>query len=311
LSFARPGNTTPQTLDPRQVLGNLKPLLDQAVGSRVTLDLQTAADASSIRASAGQFESVILNLVINARDAIVESGRIRIAVEDVALDGSAGARFGLAPGRYVKIAVEDDGAGMPEAVRARVFEPFYSTKGDVRGTGLGLTMVKWFAETAGGAIELVSEPGRGTNVSLLVPASREQPDISASMTMPLSRLPGGSESVLVVASDRGVAETLRDSLAVLGYSVQVTHDRTQLSGLLSSRKFDLAVLDSSVDTSATPRRLAAAIRQKYPAVATLVVVNSDSRERSGPGRSPALLKPFTLKDLATLVRHTLDGDANG
>jgi CheY-like chemotaxis protein len=211
----------------------------------------------------------------------------------------------------VQVSVEDNGAGIPEAALARIFEPFYSTKGEGHGTGLGLTMVKWFAEGAGGAVHLDTEPGRGTRVSLLLPASREQPDTSSSMTMPLSRLPGGSESVLVVAADRSVADTLRDSLAVLGYSVHVTHDRSQVAGLLGSRNFDLAVLDSSVDTSATPRRLAAAIRQKYPGIATIVVVNPDSSERSAPGRSPALLKPFTLRDLATIVRDALDGDSDG
>jgi DNA-binding response OmpR family regulator len=130
------------------------------------------------------------------------------------------------------------------------------------------------------------------------------------MTMPLSSLPGGSEAILVVAADRSVADTLRDSLAVLGYAVQVTHDCSALSRLLVGGKFALAVLDSSADTSATPRRLAAAIRQKYPAIATLAVIDSDSRERDGPGSTPALLKPFTLKDLATLVRRVLDGGSD-
>jgi DNA-binding response OmpR family regulator len=116
--------------------------------------------------------------------------------------------------------------------------------------------------------------------------------------------------VLVVAADRGVADTLRDSLAVLGYDVQVAHASSGISRLLGEGKFQLAVLDSSADTSATPRRLAAAIRRRFPAVATLVVVDSDSRERDGPGSAPALPKPFSLKDLATLVRQILDGDSH-
>lgn len=310
LSFARESSTAPQALDPKRLLANLKPLLDQAVGSRVSLDLAMSPDVSSIHASAAQLESVILNLVINARDAVAEGGRITIGVGDVVLDASAAARVGITAGKLVRIAVEDNGKGIPESARARVFEPFFTTKGEGRGTGLGLTMVKWFAESAGGTVELASEPGKGTTVSLLLPASRELADASASMTMPLSSLPGGSESVLIVAADRNVADTLRDSLAVLGYAVQVTHESSGISQLLGGGKFQLVVLDSSADTSSTPRRLAAAIRRRFPAVSTLVVIDSDSRERDGPGNSPALFKPFVLKDLAILVRRILDGDSH-
>ena len=311
LSFARESSTAPQPLDPKRLLSNLKPLLDQAVGARVSLELAMAPDVSPIHASAAQLESVILNLVINARDAVADNGRVAIGIGDVVLDASAGQRFGLAAGRYVRIAVEDNGAGIPESARTRVFEPFFTTKGEGRGTGLGLPMVKWFAESAGGTVELASEPGKGTKVSLLLPASRELADASPSMTMPLSSLPGGSESVLIVATDHGVADTLRDSLAVLGYAVHVSHLSSGISRLLDGGKYQLAVLDSSADTSATPRRLAAAIRRRFPAVSTLVVADSDSRGQDGPGSSPTLLKPFTLKDLATLVRRILDGDFRG
>ncbi len=308
LSFARDGSATPQSLDPKRLLTNLKPLLEHAAGSRISLAVSVASDVSAVKASAAQLESVILNLVINARDAIVETGRITISLRDDVIDAGAAARAGLPAGRYVCLAIADNGSGIPESARSRIFEPFFTTKPEGRGTGLGLAMVKWFAESAGGTVQLASEVGRGTKVSLLLPGSREQADASPSMTMPLSSLPGGSESVLVVAADRSVADTLRDSLAVLGYAVLVAHESSGISQFLEGGKVKLAVLDSSVDTSSTPRRLAAAIRRRYPAVSTLVVIDPDSRERDGPGTSPALFKPFTLKDLATLVRRTLDGD---
>lgn len=308
LSFARDGSASPQSLDPKRLLTNLKPLLEHAAGKRIKLAVSVAPDVSAVNASAAQLESVILNLVINARDAIAETGRITIDLRDEVLDAGAAARAGLPAGRYVCLAVEDNGSGIPEAARSRIFEPFFTTKPEGRGTGLGLAMVKWFAESAGGAVRLASELGRGTRVSLLLPGSRELADASPSMTMPLSSLPGGSETVLVVATDRSVADTLRDSLAVLGYAVLVAHESSGISRFLEGGKVKLAVLDSSVDTSSTPRRLAAAIRRRYPAVSTLVVIDPDSRERDGPGTSPALFKPFTLKDLATLVRQTLDGD---
>jgi PAS domain S-box-containing protein len=308
LSFARDSGTVSQSLDVKRLLSNLKPLLEHAAGSRVSLAVTVAADVSPVNASAAQLESVILNLVINARDAIVEAGRITLDLRDVLLDSSAAARAGLSSGRYVCLAVEDNGSGIPESAQARVFEPFFTTKPEGCGTGLGLAMVKWFAESAGGAVRLVSQPGRGTTVSILLPGARELADVSPSMTMPLSSLPGGSESVLVVATDRSVADTLRDSLAVLGYAVLVAHESSGISQLLDGGKVKLAVLDSSIDSSATPRRLAAAIRRRFPAVSTLVVIDPDSRERDGPGSAPALFKPFTLKDLATLVRQTLEGD---
>ena len=310
LAFARESSTATQTLDPTRLLANLKPMLDHAVGSRVALDLAVAAEVSPIRVSAAQLESVVLNLVINAHDAITDTGSVAITLGDIVLDADRAAELHLSAGKYVSIAVEDDGSGIPETVRLRIFEPFYSTKEEGRGTGLGLTMVKWFVESSSGAVELESELGRGTKVTLLLPAAREQPDASPSMTMPLSSLPGGHESVLVVARDSGIADTLRDSLVVLGYGVDLSHDPAELARLLGSGTFDLVLIDSSAVTSGTPRRMAMAIRQKFPGIRTIVVVNSGSRERDGGGHSPALSKPFALKDLAVLVRHTLDRETN-
>jgi signal transduction histidine kinase len=310
LSFARESSAVPQSIDPKRLLTTLKPLLDHAAGSRARLDLAIPREVASVHASAAQLESVILNLVINARDAVAEGGVITIGLGNVMLEADAAARFSVEAGRFVRITVEDNGAGIAESARARVFEPFFTTKTEGRGTGLGLTMVKWFAEACGGAVDLSSEPGRGTAVTLLFPAAGEPADASPSMTMPLSSLPGGDEAVLIVAADRSVADTLRDSLAVLGYSVEVAHGSSGISRLLETGKFKLVVLDSSADTSATPRRLAAAIGRRFPAVSTLVVIDADSSERDGPGRSRTLQKPFTLKELATLARRILDGDTH-
>ena len=205
---------------------------------------------------------MIVNLAINARDAIEKKGTVTIAVQRVRLTPSDAASRGLAKaGDYVSVRVADDGSGIPADTMGKVFEPFFSTKRDRGGTGLGLSMVRWFAEQAGGAVALDSAVGRGTTVALLLPPSAEPAVEQGDKTMPLSTLPAGNERVVLLAPDEAVRATVRQILQVLGYEVEVTGADEELLESLAARRADLLIVDGPARDDAA---LLARVRRRIP-----------------------------------------------
>ena len=305
MTFARREELDVGTIDPSKVVGDLLPLLRRALGSRITLETTLQKHVGAVRASVAQLESVVVNLAVNARDAIEGTGRIAIDVAGVEVQDRDAAERGLSRGgRYVAIRVRDTGAGIAPEALDRVFEPFVSTKRERGGTGLGLSMVRWFAESSGGCARIQSAVGQGTTVTLLLP--RLQPDHSAETaerTMPLSTLPTGTERVVVLAMDDALRATIHQTLEVLGYRVTVAGDTEELVAAVAAQPTDLVVVDGLADNEALVR--ARALRPSLRLIAT-----------AHPGRTPepvagasiaSLTKPFTLADLARKVRRTLDG----
>ena len=195
LTFARRQTTKPVTVDPNSILSELENLLQRAIGARVRIVSELSPGADPVLADKVQLEAAILNLVVNARDAMSDGGR----TENVAIEAERPG--GATPGRYVKVTVQDDGAGMPEKVRAKAFDPFFTTKEVGGGSGLGLSQVYGFAKSLGGHLEIESEIGLGTTVTLLLPKSSEPlpPEISE-YPLPLRRA-RGTETVLAVEDD--------------------------------------------------------------------------------------------------------------
>jgi hypothetical protein len=295
-----------------RIVENLAPLLEHAVGASISLDCAIAPSVSAIEVNPAQLESAIVNLVINARDAIPENGRFCIAAANAAVADAQARSLGLASGSYVRLSVQDDGAGMPAAVRARVFEPFFSTKGADRGTGLGLSMVRWFAENHGGAVLVESEEGSGTTITIFLPSAAAPDEDSALLTMPLKSLPGGDENVLLIARDPHLGETTRDSLAVLGYRVTLSGDVRAIGPQLRTGKFALLMLDVATVGDSRVVALGRALRQRFPLVKLIVIAGSSSGAAvGGPSGAGVLGMPFTLKDVALLVRATLEGENHG
>jgi|GEM_PF-6447353 signal transduction histidine kinase len=311
LAFARRESLETAVIDPCKVVSDLEPLLRRALGSKVALRVELEPEAGRIRASAAQLESVIVNLAINARDAIEKKGAVTISVQRMRLTSSEAALRGLTkPGDYVSVRVADDGSGIPADTIGKVFEPFFSTKKDRGGTGLGLSMVRWFAEQAGGAIALDSTVGRGTTVALLLPLSVEQVIEQADKTMPLSTLPTGNERIVVLAPDEAVRGTVRQILQVLGYDVVLAGGDEELLEALAAKRADLLIIDGpALDDGG----LLARARSASPAMKIVVTVEGQrSRDRSGSASGVSVLaKPFSLAELAGVVRQTLDarGDA--
>jgi CheY-like chemotaxis protein len=305
MTFARREELDVGTIDPSKVIGDLLPLLRRALGSRITLETTLQKHVGAVRASVAQLESVVVNLAVNARDAIEGKGRISIDVSGVELSEREATERGLARGgRYVAISVRDTGSGIAPEALGRVFEPFFSTKRERGGTGLGLSMVRWFAESFGGCAAIDSAVGQGTTVTLLL--ARQQVDHAAETaerTMPLSTLPTGTERVVVLAMDEALRATIHQTLEVLGYRVTVAADTEELVAAVAAEPTDLLVTDGVGDNEALVR--AHALRPALRIIAT-----------AHPGRVPdpvaglniaSLTKPFTLADLAGKVRRTLDG----
>lgn len=305
MTFARREEIVVGTVEPGRVIADLLPLLRRALGARITLETSLQEHVGAVRASVAQLESVIVNLAVNARDAIDGKGRIEIDVASVDVAEREAPLRGLARGgRYVAISVRDNGAGIAPEALERVFEPFFSTKRERGGTGLGLSMVRWFAETAGGSAAIASVVGQGTAVTLLLP--RQQLDNASEqieMTMPLSTLPMGTERVVVLALDEALRGTIHQTLEVLGYRVKVASGTEDLLAAVAAEPTDLLMLDGLGRGDADVLIRARAIA---PGLRIIMTVDPARASEIAPGTA-ALTKPFTLADLAKTVRRTLTG----
>ncbi len=306
MTFARREELSVGTIDPRKVIGDLLPLLRRALGSRITLETTLQENLGSVRANVAQLESVVVNLAVNARDAIEGKGRISIDLGSAELSNQEATLRGLVRGgHHVAISVRDTGSGIPPGTRARVFEPFCATKGERGGPGLGLSMVRWFAEHAGGCAAIESVVGQGTTVTLLLPCQQTEHAADANdRTMPLSTLPTGSERVVVLALDEALRATIHQTLEVLGYRVKVASGAEDLLTAVASEPTDLLMVDGlgRGDTDILIR--ARAVQPKLRIITT--VDPSRASERIAGLGVASLAKPFTLADLAGTVRRTLD-----
>lgn len=214
LAFARRQPLNPAVVNPAKLIDDIAEFLQRALPESIKLKMATARASWNLFVDWHQLENALLNLVINSRDAIAESGNIRVEVEDATI-GDANA--GIPAGDYVKLTVIDDGAGMPENVKARMFEPFYSTKAEGQGTGLGLSMVFGFVSQSAGFVDVQTALGKGTSVALYFPRCMEAETRDTSLARP--RASRGGEVILVVEDDANVRLTTIDMLAQLGYKV--------------------------------------------------------------------------------------------
>jgi len=296
LSFARQEPVASRLINPARVISGVAPLIQRALGGRIKLELELDESVDAIQGNSAQLESVIVNLAVNARDAIESTGHVRLAVS--ADGGDAEAKPGRGQGRYLCIEVSDDGSGIPADVVDRVFEPFFTTKAEGRGSGLGLSMVKAYAEQFGGKTELLSQPGQGTTVRLWFQTSSGAIDESAAMTMPMAVLPTGDELVALLIADETLSGMLQQVLTALGYRCRIVTDLGAASRLLKDLTPELVVSDG-FDV-----RL---LTEAQPEAARSRVLMLGGVDETGAGQAfPVLRKPFSLPDLATAVRETLD-----
>ncbi|HUR93704.1 MAG TPA: ATP-binding protein [Gemmatimonadales bacterium] len=311
LAFTRQQPNQPALLSLPAVVRDLSKLLQQSLGAEYTLYVDIPADVPAIRADRTQLDQVLINLVLNARDATAPGGSVSIAVEAVELDEDYIGRHDMVAmrsGPYVMLAVSDTGEGMDPETVDRAFEPFYTTKPVGQGTGLGLSTVYGIVKQAGGYVWLYSELGRGTTVKIYLPAVTGAERVTGAPQLPKVR---GDERILVVEDEEMVRMMARRALEEYGYEVVEAADGRTAIDLLSttSRPVDL-VLSDIVMPGLSGHELAAAIAETAPDACILYMsgyTGSDViRKQLIDPSAPFIQKPFRPDDLALKVRRLLD-----
>lgn len=315
LSFARRQPLQPQAVNLRKLLGSMEDLIHRALGDEVEIESAARADLWNALADPTQLENVILNFVINARDAMNAQGKLTIELDNAILDEEYAAPFpDVNPGQYVMLAVSDTGTGMTEEVMEHAFEPFFTTKPQGEGTGLGLSMAYGFVKQSGGHIRLYSEPGHGTTIKMYLPRSmEEEADMPAAEPAAAA---GGHETVLVVEDEPDVRAAAVATLRDLGYDVLQANDGESALQVLHSRS-DIALLftDVIMPGPVTSTALAEEAKRMYPQIAVLftsgythnAIVHSG---RLDPGVQ-LLTKPYRREELARKIRRVLEAQASG
>jgi PAS domain S-box-containing protein len=310
LAFSRHLKHEPRALDPNRIIAGMRRMLERIVGEDVDLSITTASDAGTIRADPGQIEQVVMNLVVNARDAMPGGGRLALETARIVLDDeSAARRVGARPGSYALIAVTDTGIGMDDATLGRIFEPFFSTKEPGKGTGLGLSTVYGIVQQSGGHLVVHSQPGRGSTFQVYLPVTGAEAD-PAIPEAPLGRL-RGSETILVVEDEPQVRATMRAVLARFGYDVLDAQNAGE--ALLVSEEHK-APIDLLVTDVVLPRmsgcELAVRLTRTRPDMRVLYVSGYTGhavlQERAPDVIAPFFEKPITPEPFVRRVRDVLD-----
>ncbi len=309
LAFSRKQLLELKVVDVNAVIGDMERLLRPLIGENIELVTRLLPDAGRTRADAGQLEQVIMNLVVNAKDAMPEGGKITIQSADVTVRQNYHEHRFIQPGRYVVISLSDTGHGMDQETQSRIFEPFFTTKEKGKGTGLGLSTVYGIVKQSGGYVFAQSDVGHGTTFHIYFPRVEESAS-ELSPTLSLKNEKGGSETVLLVEDEDSVRELVRDTLAVRGYKVLEAENGE--SGLrvaeASSGHIDLLITDV-VMPGMGGRELAKKLLLMRPDMGVLYLsgYTEDAIVHQGAlGAGKAFLqKPFTLQSLARKVREVL------
>jgi two-component system cell cycle sensor histidine kinase/response regulator CckA len=307
LAFSRRQVLRPEPVAVGDLVGGLSKMLERLIGEDVDLSVSSAGRPFDVLADRGQLEQVVMNLVVNARDAMPDGGRVAIRTANVELDRARAEALQLAAGPYVELSVSDTGHGMDAATRARIFEPFFTTKPVGRGTGLGLSMVYGLVKQSGGAVGVESEPGRGTTFRVYLPphraarARRSEP--------PCPDAGHGSETILLVEDESALRLAACRMLCSAGYDVVAAADAHE-----ALRAFDRhasrirLVITDVVMPGMSGKELASHIATRCPSMRVLFTSGyaDDTLAHHGVLGPDFLPKPYETRTLTTVVRRVLD-----
>ncbi|MGA8150250.1 MAG: PAS domain S-box protein [Terriglobales bacterium] len=311
LAFSRKQMLELKVIDVNTIVADMERLLRPLIGEDVELQTRLAGDLGRTRADAGQIEQVIMNLVVNSRDAMPNGGRIAVQTANVTLDKDDLRReySYIQPGSYVKLSVSDNGHGMDKETQTRIFEPFFTTKEKGKGTGLGLSTVYGIIKQSGGYVLVQSEVGQGTTFRIYLPRVEEAAQPSSQVPVPLE-LNGGSETVLLVEDEESVRELVRETLEAKGYNVLQAENGAAALRLTQqySDPIDMLITDV-VMPGMSGRELSARLSASHPYTKVLYLsgYTEDAIVHEGvlePGTA-FLQKPFTLHALARKIREVL------
>jgi PAS domain S-box-containing protein len=312
LAFSRQQPLAPEVLDINKMIGGMSELLDRSLGELVRLETVLAAGLWRVKADPAQLESTVLNLAVNARDAMPKGGKLTIETANASIDEKYAGDYSLTPGQFVLIAVTDNGTGMNGDVLAKAFDPFFTTKGVGKGTGLGLSQVYGFVRQSGGHVKIYSEVDVGTSVKVYLPRFHGDDDRLARTqdTVRPRDVTAHKETILVVEDEERVraisAETLRD----LGYTViEAASAREAIRRIEQGVKPDLLFTDV-VMPEMTGSELAGELQRRQPGLKVLFTTGYTRNAIVHNGMLDAgthlLSKPFNIEDLAAKVRSLLD-----
>jgi PAS domain S-box-containing protein len=309
LAFSRKLPLLPQSVDLNALVLDVGRLLQRTLGTQVEIESMLGKDLWPVEVDRGQLENALVNLCVNARDAMPDGGRVLIETRNVVVDGrSRGKNADLRPGAYVRLSVTDTGEGIAAEVLPRVFDPFFTTKEVGKGTGLGLSMVHGFIIQSRGHIDIQSELGRGTSITIHLPRAADQADEGDKAVA--ADLPRGHERILVVEDESHVGDAVVEQLQSLGYAVTQAADGS--AGLAAfetvDRPYDLLLTDI-VMPGLNGKKLADEVTARWPGTSVLFMSgyrpDNMNESRLDPG-ARLLTKPFHKRDLAMAVRKALD-----
>ena len=312
LAFSRRQVLQLKVIDLNTALTKVEPMLRRMIGEDIVMTVTGRATSAYVRVDPGQVEQVVMNLVVNARDAMPKGGRLTVETSDALLDEAAVADIPDAkPGDYVMLSVSDTGVGMPPEVRARIFEPYFTTKEVGKGTGLGLSTAYGIVRQSDGHIALTSEVGLGTTFRIYLPRAEAPPQAAADSGG--EKMPEGTEHILLVEDDASVRRLSKELLIRLGYSVtEAASGRAGLAlGSDDTRHFDLALCDVILGDM-SGRAVAEALMALRPSIRVVYMSGYTDEAIVKTGvldeGKPFLQKPFTPMQLSKKIREVLDED---
>ena len=310
LAFSRQQPLSPQVLNANQMVSEMSELLRRTLGETVRMETVLAGGLWQTRADASQLENVVVNLAVNARDAMPDGGRLTIETANCHLDDAYAQEHAVPAGQYVMIAVTDTGSGMPPEVVAKAFEPFFTTKGVGKGTGLGLSQVFGFVKQSGGHVKIYSEPGQGTTVKIYLPRFYGPVEARTRSVSPGLPLGSSSEVILVVEDDERVRQTSVQMLGDLGYRVIEAEDGAAGLRALDAHAEIRLLFTDVVIPDMNGRQLADEAKKRRPDLKVLFTTGytRNAVVHNGlldPGVH-LLPKPATLEQMAAKVRSVLD-----
>jgi len=308
LAFSRQQILQPAPLDLNELVLGLAPMIRRVAGDAVVVDVATTAAPVVVMADRGSLEQVLLNLALNARDAMPDGGTLTVSVGTARLPGPDRDAPALAEGPYATLTVADTGVGMTDATRRRIFEPFFTTKEVGKGTGLGLSMVHGVVRQSGGDVTVVSAPGAGAHFTLYLPLSADTP---ARLAPPAGRVAAGHETVLVVDDDADIRQMLRRALGHAGYHVELAGNGEEALAAMDrlAGAVDLVLTDVMMP-GIGGRELAERLRRTHPGVRILFTSgyaeNAIAHHCVLAEGVQFIAKPYSLQALTQKVRETLD-----
>jgi PAS domain S-box-containing protein len=313
LAFARRQPLHPRNVDINNTVLDIAKLLRPTLGEQIEINSIFEREAMISHVDPSQLAHSLLNMAINARDAMPNGGKLLFETRNIVLDEIyAAANPDVRPGPYVMLAVSDSGTGMSQAVQDKVFEPFFTTKEVGKGSGLGLSMVYGFVKQSGGHIKIYSEEGHGTTIKLYLPPARGPVEAAASAVAPVS---GGTETILVVEDDALVRNFATAQLQSLGYkTVAAADSRAALALLENGQPFDLLFTDVIMPGGLNGRQLADEVTKRRPGIKVLYTSGYTDNAIVHHGRLDEgvllLTKPYRKSQLAGMVRQALRGEAS-